>query len=128
MKLLRVQLLPIEGHTAGGSVPMFANSILLPTPAITSQRKARGSSEPLTQPWIPSQSILNQTAWKEVVDEIWFSSDSSAGNWKTGHVTYSSPNPHAFVFEALPDVAHLQYRGYIAVDDITYSTGACQSQ
>ena len=65
---------------------------------------------------------------KEIVDDVWLTSDSTRGRWRTAHVTYSSPYRHAFVFEALPDTARLQYRGHVAVDDIVFTDGPCQSK
>lgn len=121
---MRVQLVPLESQMATplSTSPLIVNSILLPTvPA-----QARVPEGAFASPWTPYRAILaNQTGWQEVVDEVWLSSDSTRGKWRQGHVTYSSPYPHAFIFEALPDLAHLQYRGHIALDDIKFSTGPC---
>ena len=92
-------------------------------------------------PWTPYRSLfpstgLNQSVidpgaagaaanWQEVVDEVWLSSDSTRGQWLQGHVTYSSPYPHAFIFEAYPELSHLQYRGHIAIDDVKFTQGPC---
>lgn len=135
LRLLRVQMVPLEGHSAAPShaaAPLVVNSILVPTlPAGQQQQqqqsRATGWQDGAFQStWTPYQSIvMNQTGWQEVVDEVWLSSDSTRGRWQPGHVTYSSPYPHAFIFEAVPDLAHLQYRGYVAVDDISFASGPC---
>lgn len=131
MRLLRVQMVPtLEGHGAPNNAPaatrLIANSILIPS--LSSQQKRQADGNLLfASPWMSSRKILiNQTGWHEVVDEIWLSSDSTRGQWLDGHVTYSSPYPHAFIFEAVPNLAYAQYRGYVAVDDIQFSDGACQ--
>lgn len=137
LRLLRVQLVPLEGHRAAPSQtaapPLIVNSILMPTLSSQQQppdQRAFGSEETLAKPWTPYRNILvNHTdGWQEVVDDVWLSSDSTSGRWLDAHVTYSSPYPHAFIFEAVPDLAYLQYRGYVAVDNLRFSSGPCQCQ
>jgi hypothetical protein len=131
LRLLRVQMVPtVEGQSAAPSVssaavPLIVNSILMPSLSSNSQQKRQaGLSFPA--PWTPFQTILvNKTGWQEVVDEVWLSSDSTRGQWLDGHVTYSSPYPHAFIFEAVPNLAYAQYRGHVAIDDIQFSNGPC---
>ena len=98
-------------------------------PSASSQQKRQIGSDPgllFASPWTPFQTILlNKTGWQEVVDEVWLSSDSTRGQWLDGHVTYSSPYPHAFIFEAVPNLAYAQYRGHVAIDDIQFSNGPC---
>lgn len=127
-------MVPLEGHSAAPShatAPLIVNSILMPTLASRQQhRRQIGSDDVFASPWTPFRALLNlnQTGWQEVVDEVWLSSDSTRGQWVDGHVTYSSPYPHAFIFEAVPNLAHLEYRGYVAVDNIQFSTGPCTGQ
>lgn len=123
-------MVPLEGHSAAPShttAPLIVNSILMPTLASRQQHQRQTvSDDVLASPWTPFRTIImNHTGWQEVVDEVWLSSDSTRGQWIDGHVTYSSPYPHAFIFEAVPDLAHLQYRGHVAVDNIEFSTGPC---
>lgn len=133
-------MVPLEGQSGAPSqpsTPSIVNSILMPTTASDQpsrqnhqHQRVVGSEEKLAAPWIPYRNIIaNHTAgWQEVVDEVWLSSDSTSGRWLHGHVTYSSPYPHAFIFEAVPDLAFLQYRGYVAVDNLQFSSGACECQ
>ncbi len=138
LKVLRVQMVPTEARTASGS-QLIVNSILVPTvPATARVRMPEGA---FASPWTPYRSLfpstgLNQSVidpgaagavgnWQEVVDEVWLSSDSTRGQWLQGHVTYSSPYPHAFIFEAYPELSHLQYRGHIAIDDVKFNQGPC---
>jgi hypothetical protein len=123
-----------EGHSAAPSVasaavPIIVNSILMPSVTSNSQQKRQAGTDPgllFPSPWTPFQTILvNKTGWQEVVDEVWLSSDSTRGHWLDGHVTYSSPYPHAFIFEAVPNLAYAQYRGHVAIDDIQFSDGPC---
>lgn len=124
----------LEGQSAAPSVssaaiPLIVNSILMPSLSSNSQQKRQAGSSPgssFPSPWTPFQTILvNKTGWQEVVDEVWLSSDSTRGQWLDGHVTYSSPYPHAFIFEAVPNLAYAQYRGHVAIDDIKFSDGPC---
>lgn len=134
LKLLRVQMVPLEGHSAAPqhrSAPLFVNSILLPTQSAQSQQQQpfKSTGDVFAAPWTPYRAIIvNQTGWQEVVDQVWLSSDSTDGQWVRGHVTYSSPHPHAFVFEAVPNVGQLQYRGHVALDDVQFNYGPCRGR
>ena len=109
---------------AGGHERPITNNIWLPSLPIASVRKRDTTGDREGS----SPSILNQTAAKEIIDDVWITSDSTRGQWRKAHVTYNSPHPHGFVFETVPDRAHLQYRGHVAVDDVTFTTGPCQSK
>lgn len=53
--------------------------------------------------------------------------DSTRGEWKTAQVMYSYHDIHQIIFEAIPKDETDQsrgYRGYIAVDDISFKTGS----
>ncbi|KAI9556583.1 hypothetical protein GHT06_016373 [Daphnia sinensis] len=131
LRLLRVQMVPtLEGHGAApknspAATTLIANSILMPSLSSNTQQKRQADGNLIfASPWTPFRKILvNQTGWQEVVDEVWLSSDSTRGEWLNGHVTYSSPYPHAFIFEAVPNLAYSQYRGHVAIDDIQFSSG-----
>ena len=133
LRLLRVQMVPLEGHSAApnhAAAPLIVNSILMPTLPSQRHQKQQQADGVFVSPWtLPFQTfIVNQTGWQEVVDEVWLSSDSTRGQWIDGHVTYSSPYPHAFILEAVPNLSLLQYRGHVAVDDIKFSSGPCGGQ
>ncbi|XP_045031391.1 uncharacterized protein LOC116925410 [Daphnia magna] len=136
LRLLRVQMVPtLEGHGAApknspAATTLIANSILMPSLSSNTQQKRQADGNLIfASPWTPFRKILvNQTGWQEVVDEIWLSSDSTRGEWLDGHVTYSSPYPHAFIFEAVPNLAYSQYRGHVAIDDIQFSSGPCEAE
>jgi len=119
LKVMRVQMLPAGGHERP-----ITNNIWLPSLPIASVRKRDTTGDREGS----SPSILNQTAAKEIIDDVWITSDSTRGQWRKAHVTYNSPHPHGFVFETVPDRAHLQYRGHVAVDDVTFTTGPCQNE
>ena len=127
-------MVPLEGHSAApnhAAAPLIVNSILMPTlPSQRHQKQQQQADGVFASPWtLPFQTfIVNQTGWQEVVDEVWLSSDSTRGQWIDGHVTYSSPYPHAFILEAVPNLSLLQYRGHVAVDDIKFSSGPCGGQ
>ena len=90
LKLLRVQLLPLEGHrpaapssaSTASSSPLMVNSILLPT--VPSQLRIPEGA--FASPWTPFHAIImNDTSgWREVVDEVWLSSDTTRGDWHVG--------------------------------------------
>ncbi|XP_057373369.1 uncharacterized protein LOC130694310 [Daphnia carinata] len=135
LRLLRVQMVPLEGHSAApknspAATTLIANSILMPSLSSNTQHKRQADGNLIfAAPWTPFRNILvNQTGWQEVVDEIWLSSDSTRGEWLKGHVTYSSPYPHAFIFEAVPNLAYSQYRGHVAIDDIQFASGSCEAE
>ena len=94
LKLLRVQLLPVEGQrpppatapsgTPPPTSPLMVNSILLPT--VPSQIRIPEGA--FASPWTPYHAIImNETSsngWREVVDEVWLSSDTTRGDWHVG--------------------------------------------
>ena len=62
---------------------------------------------------------------KNLIDDVWMSADATSGRWSFGHVTYSSPNEHAFLFEAVADTQRAHFAGYVAVDDVRLVAGPC---
>ena len=50
----------------------------------------------------------------------------------TGHLTYSSPHRHVFIWEVRPDTATSTgaagYNGFVALDDVRLNVGHCTGE
>ena len=59
---------------------------------------------------------------------LWRRKQTTNALWREAKITYSTAEQHSIVFSATPDPSFSKYRGFVAVDDITFRSGPCDSK
>lgn len=59
---------------------------------------------------------------------LWRRRQSMGGLWEAAQLTYSTQEHHSIAFSASPNSRFIKYRGFVAVDDIAFSVGPCESE
>ena len=59
---------------------------------------------------------------------LWRRRQITGGDWRQAAITYSTGQKHSIVFSASPDASYTRYRGFVAVDDIFFNAGSCESK
>lgn len=59
---------------------------------------------------------------------LWRRRQITSGRWQAAQITYSTQQQHSIAFSGSPDLRYTKYRGFVAVDDITFSVGPCESE
>lgn len=59
---------------------------------------------------------------------LWRRRQTTSGLWEAAQITYSTQEQHSIAFSASPDPHFIKYRGFVAVDDIAFNVGPCESE
>lgn len=59
---------------------------------------------------------------------LWRRRQTTSGLWQVAQLTYSTREQHSIAFSASPDAGFIKYRGFVAVDDIAFNNGPCESE
>ena len=55
-------------------------------------------------------------------------SETTNGQWRKAHVSFDNPKDYSVVFSVSADPHYTSYVGYVAVDEISFAVGPCESE